>query len=68
MAKGTLQIAYDKLLLENLELKERITELEAEKSDAAYLQAVRERIYENVLGLIDENESTQLDTDDDVDF
>ena len=28
MAKGTLQIAYDKLLLENLELKERITELE----------------------------------------
>ncbi|MCH8120462.1 MAG: chromosome partitioning protein ParB [Planctomycetes bacterium] len=43
-------------------------ELEAEKSDAAYLQAVRERIYENVLGLIDENESTQLDTDDDVDF
>ena len=68
MEKGTLQIAYDKLLLENLELKERITELEAEKSDAAYLQAVRERIYENVLGLIDENESTQLDTDDDVDF
>lgn len=24
MAKGTLQIAYDKLLLDNLELKERI--------------------------------------------
>ena len=30
MAKGTLQVAYDKLLLENLGLKERITELEAE--------------------------------------
>ncbi len=43
-------------------------ELKAEKLDAAYLQAVRERIYENVLGLIDDDESTQLDTDDDVDF
>jgi len=40
------------------------TELEAEKSDATYLQAVREQIYENVLGLIDDDESTQLDTDD----
>ena len=28
MPKGTLQIAYDKLLLENLGLKERIKELE----------------------------------------
>ena len=39
-------------------------ELEAEKLDATYLQAVREQIYENVLGLIDDDESTQLDTDD----
>lgn len=29
MAKGTLQIAYEKLVIENLELKERIKELEA---------------------------------------
>lgn len=43
-------------------------ELEAEKLDATYLQAVRELIYEYVLGLIDDDESTQLDTDDDVDF
>ena len=43
-------------------------ELEAEKLDATYLQAVRERIYENALELIDDDESTQLDTDDDVDF
>ncbi len=43
------------------------TELEAEKSDAAYLQAVRERIYENALELIDDDESTQLDTEDDDD-
>jgi len=44
------------------------TELEAEKSDAAYLQAVRERIYENALELIDDDESTQLDTEDDDDI
>ena len=30
MAKGTLQIAYENLSLENLELKERIGELELE--------------------------------------
>ena len=43
------------------------TELEAEKEDAAYFQAVRERIYENALELIDDDESTQLDTKDDED-
>ena len=37
MPKGTLQIAYDKLLLENLELKERITELEAGIEDVCDL-------------------------------
>jgi hypothetical protein len=42
-------------------------ELEAEKSDAAYLQAVREQIYEDALELIDDDESTQLDTEDDED-
>jgi len=43
------------------------TELEAEKLDATYLQAFREQIYENALELIDDDESTQLDTDDDDD-
>jgi len=29
MAKGTLQIEYEKLVMENIELKERIKKLEA---------------------------------------
>ena len=37
MPKGTLQIAYDKLLLENLELKERIKELESGIEDVCDL-------------------------------
>ena len=46
------------------------TELEAEKLDATYLQAVREQIYENALELIGDDESTQLDTeyDDNIPF
>ena len=43
-------------------------ELEAEKLDATYLQAVREQIYENALELIGDDESTQLDTEDDDDI
>ena len=37
MPKGTLQIAYDKLLLDNLELKERIEQLEATIKNACDL-------------------------------
>ena len=37
MAKGTLQIAYDKLSLDNLELKERIEELETAIKNACDL-------------------------------
>jgi hypothetical protein len=44
------------------------TELKAERSDAAYLQVVRERIYDNVLDLLEDYETEQLDTGDDIEF
>ena len=44
------------------------TELKAERSDAAYLQAVRERIYDNALDLLEDCEAEQLDAGDDIEF
>ena len=39
-------------------------ELEAEKADAAYLQAVRDRIYKNSFDLLTDNKAEELDGDD----
>ncbi len=44
------------------------TELKAERSDAAYLQVVRERIYDNALDLLKDCEAEQLDAGDDIEF
>ncbi len=43
-------------------------ELKAEKSDAAYLQVVRERIYNDSLDLLKDYETEQLDAGDDIEF
>jgi len=43
-------------------------ELEAERSDAAYLQVVRERIYDNALDLLEDSEAEQLDEGDYINF
>jgi hypothetical protein len=43
-------------------------ELKAERSDAAYLQVVRERIYDNALDLLEDCEAEQLDAGDDIEF
>jgi len=43
-------------------------ELKAERSDEAYLKAVRERIYNDSLDLLKDYETEQLDTGDDIEF